>query len=454
LPAGKQNEIAKPSEFNISLTQAMIDVQQHVREIEQLPSCKRVASKVLVNSCVSYQPSNNDDRRSKEDTLEPFKNLFALQVTACELDDAEVSMPQACTPLLASAQGGDVSMECMSECLHNLYKTPSSWDSFNHAKTRAAIICHAMRSEIDQDEQLHLFRLLFNTVSSVVESVAMSDAELQKMRSTFHDIQASMRDFHVKVQSDNQELKDTVTAVWNDLESQLQLDIFKIADKIQSMIDTTREAEDRIALHSISVTRALDTTTEISAELDTQRREDNAKLFQDIEKIKSWFAFQTGLALDNLTQQVYGISKDLTMANELTSTMTASLRLSNTEADEQIVRMAEMKMRSNAFADAQEDLHVGSMRRYEEMAVKQSETLEFLQAVSGIAKLLRMPLDFVYGLFQGSTILRFVFYYSLTLGCILLYILSCGQASFVAFMTAASCCFGMIATRLHVRNSN
>jgi hypothetical protein len=422
----------------------MSDVHQLIQGIERLPSCKRVASTVLMNSCVSHQPFHNDDRRSKEDTLEPFKNLFALQVTACELADAGVSMPQACMSLLVSTRGGHVSMEYMPECLHQLHKISSSWDSFNHAKTRAAIICHAMRSEIDQDEKLESFRVLLNEVSRVADSVAMSDKELQKTRSMFHDIQASMRDFHVKAQSDNEELKAEIMGTWGDLQSQMQGELSKIVDRIQSMVDTSREFEDRLAERSTSVARTLDIAAE---KLDDRRREDVAKLAQDLENLSAWLAFNVNMVLSDVSQQAYSISKNLTMANELTGTMAASLRRSNIEADEQIVRMEEMKMQSTEFAAIQEEHHAGTMRRFEETA----KVLHVLDGIAkSIAKLWTIPRDLLHGVFRTSGLLRFGLYFCLTTGCVLLYHLSGGQSSLIAKITAFFCCVGMFMQSLHV----
>lgn len=107
-------------------------------------------------------------------------------------------------------------------------------------------------------------------------------------------------------------------------------------------------------------------------------------------------------------------------------------------------------MQSISLADTQDRLQAEIKNGYEEMKIEQNEILGFLQELSGVAKLWRGTKDFVHGVFQKSTLFRFVLYFCLTFGCIFPCVLLSGWSVW-AVIGLIPCCFGMLATRLHVR---
>jgi hypothetical protein len=433
----------------VNYTHILTDALEQVQQLERLPSCKRIPTKRLIHSCEIFDPSRKDNHRSKHDTLEPFRNLYALQMTACDLGDAQINMPQACTPLLAPIEDDDMSLKCIADCLRELYHAPSSWDLFNHAKSRALFICQAMQSESDKEDQLQVLRDLISVVSMVTGSIAASDEELRKMIRDFHDLSNSMHEFKAKVKSDNQEIKTAVMASWADAEARFKTDMSIFAERILSMADSLRDAEESLAQHSSKVSHTLDRSTEFASGMDIQRRDDVAKFKQEMEASRAWFAFQTEMTLRNFTRQTYGVSRDLKFVNELTSNVTTALRHIGLKADGQIIRMADMHLQSLAFAGVQEENHAKLMQQFGEISAKATETVESLRELSECAKLLQTlwqtGTDLLGALLDRTTHVRFLAMSILMFCCILPFFRLYGAPMPLAVICAAIGCLGTVA---------
>lgn len=420
-PAVLQRSISQATEPQVNLTQTMIEVQDHVRRIESLPPCKRFASKKLVNSCLAFDSLQSENRYGADQSLERFRNLFALRVTYCELSDAQVSLPQTCQPFVDGDANDTGTENGFAECLHELHQTPSSWDSFNHAKTRATIICHAMRSEIDRDEQLHLFNLLFSTVSSMTNSLEGSRQEFSDARAIFHELRSSMRDFYIKLHSENDEVRAAIQQTWAVLETQLRRDMLDVADKLESIVGAMDQANINIIDFSGRVGQVLQSAADIGSEIQADRRNEVNQFRAAIEAGRDWFAFEIEMALRNFTQRIYGVTSDLQLANDLSGTMATVLNTNNDQLRVQIEHMAEMRSVSAALVNDQKSLHVEVMRRLGDISLKADQTLESLQAASEYAQQWKVALTFALDFICGSFLFRFAFYFGVCTAATLLW---------------------------------
>lgn len=391
----------------------MIEVQSHVQRIENLPPCKRFASKKLVNSCLAFDNLHPENRYGTDDLLERFRNMFALRMTHCELSDADVFLPRACEPFINEDPSDSESRESFAKCLHELHQTPSSWDSFNHAKTRAAIICHAMRSEIDKDEQLRLFNLLFGTVSNVVDSLEESNQEFLDARTIFRELRSDMREFYIKLHSENDDVRAVIQHTWAGLETRLLHDMSDVADKIDSILGSMSRADNGLDDFSAKVGQVLQNAVVIGGELESGRRHEMDQFRAAIEASRDWFAFEVELALRNFTQLIYGVTKDLQLANDLSGTMANALGTNNAQLKMQIEHMAEMRSVSISFATDQESSHAEVMRRLEDISLKASQILESLEAASEYAQKWKVAMTFALDFISGSIPFRFAFYFGL-----------------------------------------
>jgi hypothetical protein len=428
--------IGKVIEPTISLSQAMLDVQNHVQEVEKLPSCKRIASKKLIHSCVSFDSLRSDLPYEKDTSLESFRNLFALRMTHCELADADIPMPRICSPLLDPTLDDEFPAHLLTECLHSMHAIPSSWDSFNHAKTRGAIMCHAMRSEIDKDEQLQLFKLLFSTVSSVVTSVGDSNLELQKAHEFFSELRASMRDFYVQLQSDTEQAYSKASESWTEIEVRLQDDMRDVTQNIRVVVQALHEADARLNVYSQSVEDKLRSDQKQATDMALSRREELLHLQEEIEARRDWLAYQTELALQNFTNGIYGVTRDLNIANELSGNLAARLHSHAAQLDSQIGQMHALHETTAAFNIVQSEQHGRLLHQLDEMASRSSETLEALQAASEYALQWEGIMKTIFGFVQGNLLLRLTFYFVLFFFAALLFSIWAEVPCLMAMMTA------------------
>jgi hypothetical protein len=141
-----------------------------INDYDRAPSCHRIATKALLDSCQSLEPTD----RSANNALDLVKSAFAARLAICELNGAGAAIPAECMIMLPRS-AEDQSLLCRStgmhcpdqqdkqhlnfkptsrqennQCLRALESKPQWWTSYSNARQNAVLMCHAAREQIEQ----------------------------------------------------------------------------------------------------------------------------------------------------------------------------------------------------------------------------------------------------------------------------------------------------------------
>lgn len=154
---------------------------QLIRAMDSAPSCNRLATATLIESCQSLEPADAESRKNLNLGLDLVKSTFAARLAVCELMGAHAAIPRPCHSMIPQrAPGPDSGLHCFlpgrrcsqgskkdiakhpqykevsqqetTECLTTLESRPQWWTSYSNARQNAISICHAARAEIEKGE--------------------------------------------------------------------------------------------------------------------------------------------------------------------------------------------------------------------------------------------------------------------------------------------------------------
>lgn len=191
-----------------SLRESMQNVHNTLKALETLPSCKKTASSVLLDSCETFEDRKNGLESSGDVYLEAFQNLYAIRMTDCEHSNAYDALPDVCEPLLQTDINNHAPHETISACLKAINSDhPTQWTTYNRVKLEGLVMCTAMRAEANKDDQINLLEILFGAMTDVNGVLHLQKEELTEITSNFRGITSKMRDFQDSLLRDNQEIK-------------------------------------------------------------------------------------------------------------------------------------------------------------------------------------------------------------------------------------------------------
>lgn len=166
-----RTSIHRPEVF----TQAVTIIQS----LETQPSCNRIATVALINSCQSQEVSATDAGEGagqSELLLDEVKSEYAARLAICELTGAKADIPPQCTDLIPSQQacknGGlwnlyrrthrqglegqtkvcypEITQHQFVRCQTALGSRAQWWTSYSNARQNAVVMCQASRDAIEK----------------------------------------------------------------------------------------------------------------------------------------------------------------------------------------------------------------------------------------------------------------------------------------------------------------
>ncbi|KAF2418265.1 hypothetical protein EJ08DRAFT_65038 [Tothia fuscella] len=207
------------------LTHSLLEGQIHQPEVysravniltglESAPSCHRVATLTLINSCQSLERST-----ATEVALYETREEYATKLAMCELDGAKATISSHCTDFVPSEKacrkqksGGffsrsrqvvddvqgkvcypEVTRRHVKSCVTALQSKPQWWTSYSNALQNVVVVCQASRSAIEKDKILEQFKKAAAVGSDVTEALADSYAKSQAFASSLQNLQARVR---------------------------------------------------------------------------------------------------------------------------------------------------------------------------------------------------------------------------------------------------------------------
>jgi hypothetical protein len=157
-----------------------------LESLEAAPSCYRMATLTLINSCQSLERS-----KTAEVALAEVREEYATRLAICEFMGARVAFPPQCNLFVPQDRGckkrvsfsfwdkprgdstgsqftgdtcyRDVGSAQVKQCLSALHARPQWWTSYSNALQNVVVVCQASRSSVEKgkldDELTRFFEL-------------------------------------------------------------------------------------------------------------------------------------------------------------------------------------------------------------------------------------------------------------------------------------------------------
>jgi hypothetical protein len=198
--------IGPNSPVDIHIQRAIQVVENH----DSLPYCQKMAASSLIHSCATLQGKVSDEEetrgtsRDMNATLGEEKTLYAARLAVCELSDSKVPVPKQCTSFIPTRETTkkigwfgylpvpgvwksivrypdyeQATKLDRDACVRALYASNQAWHSYSNAGQDAVKLCHAVRGDIERDEELQMHRGLTENVANVAEAMRHMDETIR-----------------------------------------------------------------------------------------------------------------------------------------------------------------------------------------------------------------------------------------------------------------------------------
>nr|POE75530.1 hypothetical protein CFP56_53642 [Quercus suber] len=225
-----------------------------LHKVQELPTCNKLAAAALIHSCATLESPlvESDDGTStptSDSLVDESKKLFAARLAVCELHDAKITVPQECQSFLPAYRASkqwkfrglfikdapgnshvsyqeyeQLSEQNLDSCLSALhsYGAGQGWTSYSNNKKNAVAMCHAVRSDLEKDEQINLFKILLNSTIGVEGALSRSKQEWDQLKSDFKELKSGMRQLFVDLHDQDTERQVAAAALWVEVKRQMQ----------------------------------------------------------------------------------------------------------------------------------------------------------------------------------------------------------------------------------------
>lgn len=198
--------IGPNSPVDIHIQRAIQVVENH----DSLPYCQKMAASSLIHSCATLQGKTTDEEEpqgTSQDmnaTLGEEKTLYAARLAVCELSDSKVPVPKQCTSFIPTRETTkkkgwfgylpvpgvwksivkypdyeQATKRDRDACVQALYASNQAWHSYSNAGQDAVKLCHAVRGDIERDQELQVYRGLTENVANVAEAMHHMDETIR-----------------------------------------------------------------------------------------------------------------------------------------------------------------------------------------------------------------------------------------------------------------------------------
>ena len=333
------------------LLKAAVSVPDHLRtaletvqKLETLPSCNRMATAALLDSCQSIDASAQTKEDHGPDTfVEATKTVYAARLAICELSDAKVVPPKQCAkfvptkrtakktwrgifdksgptePMAHYEQYEDVTERDSDVCVSALYTEPQAWTSFSNARQNAVVLCQAVRTDVEKQEQIELFRKLTLVTQDVASATSSTAQEAEEARSGLRELRFNIQRFQMDFHDGQKEQQAEIARRWDDLYERLQDSADSLSSKAQDINTALHEAADALNVHEQRVGAAFNTVDQQFAEIATKQQVQANSLAEHNGQLQASVEYIHALIQESITKVVLNITQSAELTNALMS---------------------------------------------------------------------------------------------------------------------------------------
>ncbi|THW44500.1 hypothetical protein D6D21_04848 [Aureobasidium pullulans] len=251
----------------VRITEAMHTIINTMNKVEKLPSCQKLASQALLNTCseIDHATSLATDK-GIDVMLERSKSIYATRLAICELMDANAVIPASCSPFRPvendskfngfrgfivngyftkpTTQHKLEDRGDLDQCSASLSSNPVWWTSYSNARQNAVLLCHSMRSELDKDDMMEKMRLMFEAILEASSVMSDTTEEHHAFQRQWTEMGKGMQSFHLALNTDR-EIQNRIMDQW----AQFQAGVHDLGNNIQDLgrdVERVRQASSGI----------------------------------------------------------------------------------------------------------------------------------------------------------------------------------------------------------------
>ena len=329
-----------------------------LRNLDTKPSCHKVAAAALIHSCSTLEstlgetiPRDNGEISQGADSIISGEiNLYAARLAVCELSSAKAFVPAACEAFIPTVKTikkptwagyltgkgaskprklhpeyDDITEQHLAQCLTGLESRPQSWTSFSNSKQNAVVMCHAMRGEIERDQQVHLHNVLANTTADVVSALMQSKQDWEDFKTGFSELSTNMRRTHLDLVQDDEQRLQAARVMWDQWQAELQTGLQDIASSVQQMRSDLHQARNDLQDNSQHVQNTLLQTKEQITDLTVRHLQDLRDALDSVVALDEVIDYISQRMHEAISKAAYNVTQSLDTANALISNLSAGL---------------------------------------------------------------------------------------------------------------------------------
>ena len=232
-----------------------------------------MAASSLIHSCATLQGKTSDEQETQgtsqdlNATLGEEKTLYAARLAVCELSDSRVPVPKPCTSFVPTKETTkktgwfgylpvpgvwksivrypdyeQATKRDRDVCVKALYASNQAWHSYSNAGQDAVKLCHAVRGDIEKDEELQVYRGLTENVANVAEAMHHMDETIR--------IQEEAMD-HLVIRT--QQLTEDLLKDLPELQAKYRQTVMDLTDDVRLVATKVSEANSALDAHNSDI---------------------------------------------------------------------------------------------------------------------------------------------------------------------------------------------------------
>lgn len=357
-----------------SLSDSMQQTLDLIKNVESLPSCAKIASSALLHSCSALEGSIKHDEsqfsRGSDLFVEEEADIYSARLAVCELNGADFEIPKECrsfvpTEKTKSKRGirgfwsndgpseptnvfhyyDEITLTSLQQCRRALGSTSQSWTSYSNNRQNAVVMCRAMRSEIERDEQLHVGKILASAAAAATGSLQDAFEAVHILKDRFNELATAMPQFQEDLVAGNQQQLHHVKQFWSEIE-RVRAGLREVFQDFDHVKDEIRSSRFEVSDLSSAIRKAASDSTTSMQDLATQTQQELTVLSENAAALSEVGEYMLELFQQGIVKALYSTTQDMEAINAFMPTLHREL-LAWQEANQ--------RMHSEALARHQEN---------------------------------------------------------------------------------------------------
>lgn len=402
-----------------------------IRSVQELPSCNKMAAAALIHSCATLetpiQKADADFAPGSDLLLDESKKIYAARLAVCELHDAKVTVPRQCQPFLPTARSAKkrsfrglftkngptqphisypeyeaLTEENLDTCLSALhdYGSGQGWTSYSNNKKNAVAMCHAVRGELEKDEQIHLFKVLASTTADIEHAFSLSKQEWDAFRANFQELKSGMRQFYVDIYDKDTERQQAAATLWAEAERQMQEGLNGMMHSVNNLQQAVDKTGDSIGSHRQRMETTFAGVNEQLAALATQSHNAMGTVTKDAASLSNVVAFVEESLQQGIMKGAYETSQNIAQTNKLVATANDHLAQYFMQVDDSFSVVNAMALGLASIESEMQRIHEDHKQQHLELQSYANKTKYALELTSEQAGKLHAVFSFWANLFM------------------------------------------------------